>query len=51
MEDKVSANDKKPIADKSDEAIKWLDTNQLAEVEEFTDKQKEVEGICNLMIR
>ena len=42
MEDKVSANDKKPIADKSDE---------VAEVEEFNDKQKEVEGICNLMIR
>ena len=51
MEDKVSAHDEKPIADKCDEAIKWLDVNQLAEVEEFTDKQKEVEGIWNLMIR
>ena len=39
------------IADKCDEAIKWLDANQLAKVEEFTDKQKEVEDICNLMIR
>ena len=39
------------IADKCDEAIMWLDANQLAEVEELTDKQKEVEGICNLMIR
>ena len=28
-----------------------LDANQLAEVEVFTDKQKEVEGNCNLMIR
>ena len=35
---------------KCDEAIKWLDANQLAEVEEFNDKQKEVEGICNSII-
>merc|ERR1712200_19269 len=36
--------------DKCDEAIKWLDANQLAEVEEFSDKQKEVEGVCNPII-
>merc|ERR1739842_202093 len=36
--------------DKCDEAIKWLDANQLAEVEEFTEKQKEVEGVCNPII-
>merc|ERR1712203_1342067 len=35
------------INDKCDEAIKWLDANQLAEVEEFNDKQKEVEAVCN----
>merc|ERR1712224_814060 len=34
----------------SDEAIEWLDANQLAEVEEFTDKLKEVEEICNPVI-
>merc|ERR1712172_403378 len=50
MADKISADDKKLIADKCDEAIKWLDANQLAEVEEFNDKQKEVEGICNPII-
>merc|ERR1711924_538801 len=33
-----------------DEAIEWLDANQLAEVEEFTDKLKEVEEICNPVI-
>merc|ERR1711890_38242 len=33
-----------------DEKIKWLDANQLAEVEEFQDKQKEVEGVCNPII-
>ena len=50
MADKISADDKKLISDKCDEAIKWLDANQLAEVEEFADKQKEVEGVCNPII-
>ena len=36
--------------DKCDEAIKLLDANQLAEVEEFNDKQKEVEDVCNPII-
>merc|ERR1712141_820286 len=44
--DKISEDDKKKITDKCDEAIKWLDANQLAEVEEFSDKQKEVEAVC-----
>ena len=48
--DKISEDDKKKITDKCDEAIKWLDANQLAEVEEFQDKQKEVEGVCNPII-
>ena len=49
MEDKISVDDKKPIADKCAEAIKWLDANQLAEVKEFADNQKEVDGICKLI--
>merc|ERR1719483_194084 len=40
----------KKISEECDEAIKWLDANQLAEVEEFNDKQKEVEGVCNPII-
>merc|ERR1712061_538950 len=48
--EKFKADDKKKIQDKCDEAIKWLDANQLAEVEEFQDKQKEVEGVCNPII-
>merc|ERR1712211_154718 len=48
--DKISEDDEKKITDKCDEAIKWLDANQLAEVEEFQDKQKEVEGVCNPII-
>merc|ERR1711872_356163 len=50
MKDKISEDDKKKIADKCDEAIKWLDANQLAEVDEFNDKQKEVEAVCNPII-
>jgi len=50
MADKISADDKKLIADKCDDAIKWLDANQLAEVEEFQEKQKEVEAVCNPII-
>merc|ERR1712083_358081 len=50
MKDKISEDEKKKIADKCDEAIKWLDANQLAEVEEFNDKQKEVEAVCNPII-
>jgi len=50
MADKISADDKKLISDKCDDAIKWLDANQLAEVEEFQEKQKEVEAVCNPII-
>merc|ERR1712121_491644 len=46
----ISEDDKKKITDKCDDAIKWLDANQLAEVEEFQEKQKEVEAVCNPII-
>merc|ERR1719222_1056126 len=36
VKDKISEADKKAINDKCDEAIKWLDGNQLGEKEEFT---------------
>merc|ERR1712083_717461 len=50
VRDKLEEDDKKKIVDKCDEMIKWLDANQLAEVEEFNDKQKEVEALCNPII-
>jgi L1 cell adhesion molecule like protein len=46
----LDANDKATIEKAVDEAISWLDKNQLAEVEEFEHKQKELEGICNPII-
>merc|ERR1712211_234815 len=47
---KISEADKKAINDKCDEAIKWLDGNQLGEKEEFVDKQKEVEAVCSPIV-
>lgn len=50
IKDKISEDDKKKLLDKVEETIKWLDTNQLAEKEEFEHKQKELEGVCNPII-
>merc|ERR1712228_861974 len=50
LKDKISESDKEAITKKCEETIKWLDANQLAEVDEFQDKQKEVEGVCNPII-
>jgi len=46
----LDAADKSAIEKAVDEAIAWLDKNQLAEVEEFEHKQKELEGVCNPII-
>ncbi|KAM6602407.1 hypothetical protein CsatA_022016 [Cannabis sativa] len=42
--------DKQKIEKAVDEAIEWLDGNQLAEVDELEDKLKELEGVCNPII-
>uniref|UniRef100_A0A6N2NJ17 Uncharacterized protein n=1 Tax=Salix viminalis TaxID=40686 RepID=A0A6N2NJ17_SALVM len=47
---KLAADDKKKIEDAIDNAIQWLDSNQLAEADEFEDKMKELESICNPII-
>merc|ERR1712023_514029 len=44
---KIDPADKEKITSEIDKAIEWLDSNQLAEVDEFQDKLKELEGICN----
>jgi len=43
---KLSPEDKEKIEKAVDEAISWLDSNQLAEVDEFEDKRKELEEIA-----
>merc|ERR1712211_218655 len=50
LKNKISEDDKRMIISKCEEAVKWLDGNQLAEVDEFQDKQKEVEAVCNPII-
>ncbi|KAL2338539.1 hypothetical protein Fmac_012985 [Flemingia macrophylla] len=47
---KLGADEKQRIEKAVEDAINWLEGNQLAEVEEFEDKQKELEGICNPII-
>lgn len=47
---KISSEDKSKIEKAVDEAMEWLDSNQLAEVDELEDKQKEIEGICSPII-
>ena len=39
--------DRNKVSTKCSEILKWLDANQMAEAEEFTHKQKELENICN----
>ena len=47
---KLDPADKQKIEKAIDEAIEWLDGNQLAEVDELEDKLKELEGLCNPII-
>jgi len=47
---KLGEEDKKTIEKAIDDAIHWLDANQLAEKDEFEDKLKEVEAVCSPII-
>merc|ERR1712211_210898 len=47
---KISEEEKRTINSKCDEALKWLESNQLGDVDEFQDKQKELEAVCNPII-
>merc|ERR1712046_270169 len=46
VKDKISEEDKTKATEAIDEALKWLEGNQLAEKEEFEHKRKGVEGVC-----
>lgn len=45
--DKLSASEKSTVQGHCNECLKWLDSNTLAEKEEFEDKQKELTRICS----
>jgi len=47
LKDKISEDDKSKATKAIDDALAWLESNQLAEKEEFEHKQKEVESICS----
>eukprot|EP00873_Tetraselmis_striata_P025635 jgi/Tetstr1/445899/TSEL_033528.t1 len=47
LAEKLEAGDKETVNKAIDAAIEWLDANQLAEVEEFESKLKELEQLCN----
>merc|ERR1712071_567677 len=47
LKDKFEDGDKENIEKAVQEALDWLDKNQLAEKDEFQAKQKEIEGVVN----
>merc|ERR1719352_1789585 len=47
LQDKFEAGDKEKIEQAVQEALDWLDKNQMAEKDEFEAKQKELEGVVN----
>merc|ERR1719253_85463 len=47
IKDKFEGDDKDKIEKAVQEALDWLDKNQLAEKDEFEAKQKELEGVVN----
>merc|ERR1719233_608728 len=47
---KLTEEELRSVQSKLEEALRWLDSNQLAEKEEFVDKQKEVEEVTRPII-
>ncbi|VEN42061.1 unnamed protein product [Callosobruchus maculatus] len=45
--DKLSSDDKATIERECESCLRWLDSNNLAEKEEFEDKEKELTRICS----
>lgn len=51
LADKIDSDDKEKIEETLKEALDWLDENQSAEKEDFEEKLKEVEAVCNPIIK
>lgn len=49
--DKIDPEEKTTIEDAVKETLEWLDDNQEASKEDYEDKLKEIEGICNPIIQ
>lgn len=48
---KLAADDKAKAEKAIEEALAWLENNQLAEVEEFEHQRKELESVCSPIIQ
>ncbi|KAM4702115.1 heat shock 70 kDa protein-like [Discoglossus pictus] len=47
---KISEDEKRTIVEKCNKTLSWLESNQLAEKEEYVHQQKELEKVCNPII-
>ena len=50
LKGKISEEDRKKVIEKCNQAISWLENNQLAEKEEYQHQQKELEKVCNPVV-
>ena len=50
LADKLESDEKEKIETATKEALEWLDDNQTAEKEDYDEKLKEVEAVCNPII-
>ncbi|KAK8538227.1 hypothetical protein V6N12_044362 [Hibiscus sabdariffa] len=50
LADKLEADEKEKVETAVKEALEWLDDNQSAEKEDYEEKLKEVEAVCNPII-
>jgi len=50
LADKIESDDKEKIDAALKEALEWLDENQSAEKEDYEEKLKEVESVCNPIV-
>merc|ERR1711863_233383 len=51
LKSKIEDSERQTIASKCDDTIRWLDSNQQAEKEEFEHKKKELEDIFNPIVK
>ncbi|CAN6667936.1 heat shock protein Ssa1p [Trichomonascus vanleenenianus] len=47
IKEKISDEDKEKLNKEIDSVLEWLDSNQSATTEEYSEKQKELEGVSN----
>ena len=50
LADKLETDEKEKIETAVKEALEWMDDNQSAEKEDYEEKLKEVEAVCNPII-